>query len=61
MKYRVEIDGYTRTTQSAIIEAKSEEEAISIFNKGDVEYEYDFEDFEPAEQAEPVVWEVDEG
>ena len=54
MKYRVEIDGYTKTTQSAIIEAKSEEEAISIFNKGDVEYEYDFEDFEIAQQAEPI-------
>jgi hypothetical protein len=54
MKYRVEIDGYTKTTQYAIIEAKSEEEAITIFNKGEIEYEYDFEDFELAEQAEPI-------
>lgn len=61
MKYRVEIDGYTRTIQYAIIEAKSEEEAIAIFNKGGIDYDYDFEDFEPAQQAEPVVWEVDEG
>jgi hypothetical protein len=52
--YRVEIDGYTRTTQYAIIEAESEEEAITIFNKGEVEYEYDFEDFEIAQQAEPT-------
>ena len=61
MKYRVEIDGYTKKTQYAIIEAESEEKAIAIFNAGDAEYEYDFEDFEPAEQAEPVVWEVNEG
>jgi hypothetical protein len=61
MKYRVEIDGYTKTTQYAIVEAKSEEEAISIFNEGKMNYEYDFEDFEPAEQAEPVASEVDEG
>jgi hypothetical protein len=54
MKYRVEIDGYTKTTQYAIIKAESEEEAIAIFSAGGVEYEYDFEDFEPAEQAEPI-------
>jgi hypothetical protein len=59
MKYRVEIDGYTRATEYAIVEAKSEEEAISIFNKGEVDYGYDFEDFEPAQQAEPVAWEVE--
>jgi hypothetical protein len=34
MKYRVEIDGYTKTTQYAIIEAESEEKAIVIFIKG---------------------------
>jgi hypothetical protein len=54
MKYRVEIDGYTKTTQYAIIEGESEEEAIAIFNKGKAKYEYNFEDFEPAEQAEPI-------
>jgi hypothetical protein len=59
MKYRVEIDGYTRTTQYAIIEAESEEKAISIFNKGEIDYDYDFEDFEPAEQAEPAASEVE--
>jgi len=59
MKYRVEIDGYTRTTEYVIIEAKSEEEAIAIFNGGNVEYHYDFEDFEPEQQAEPVAWEVE--
>ncbi len=59
MKYRVEIDGYTRTTQYAIVEAKSEEEAIAIFNKGKANYEYDFEDFEPTEQAEPAASEVE--
>jgi hypothetical protein len=61
MKYRVEIDGYTKTIQYAIIEAESEEKAIAIFNAGGAEYEYDFEDFEPTEQAEPVVWEVNKG
>jgi hypothetical protein len=60
MKYRVEIDGYTKTTQYAIIEAESEEKAIAIFNAGDVEYEYDFEDFEPAQYAEPVASEVEQ-
>jgi hypothetical protein len=59
MKYRVEIDGYTKTTQYAIIEAESEEEAIAIFNKGKLNYEYDFEDFEPAERDEPAASEVE--
>jgi hypothetical protein len=59
MKYRVEIDGYTRTSQYAIIQAESEEEAIAIFNGGQIDYEYDFEDFEPAQQAEPVASEVE--
>ena len=54
MKYRVEIDGYTKTTQYAIVEAESKEEAITIFNKGKLNYEYDFEDFEIAQQAEPI-------
>jgi hypothetical protein len=61
MKYRVEIDGYIKTTQYAIIEAESEEKAIAIFNKGKLNYEYDFEDFEIAEQAEPIASEEDEG
>jgi hypothetical protein len=59
MKYRVEIDGHTITTQYAIVEAESEEEAIAIFNEGKANYEYDFEDFEPAEQAEPAASEVE--
>jgi len=61
MKYRVEIDGHTITTQYAIVEAESEEEAIAIFNKGKLglDYEFDFEDFEIAQQAEPVAWEVE--
>jgi hypothetical protein len=59
MKYRVEIDGYTRTTQYAIIEGESEEEAIAIFNEGKAKYKYNFEDFEPAEQAEPVAEEIE--
>jgi hypothetical protein len=59
MKYRVEIDGYTKTTQYAIIEAESEEEAIAIFNEGKIDYEYDFEDFEIAQQAEPIASEVE--
>jgi hypothetical protein len=54
MKYRVEIDGHTITTQYAIVEAESEEEAIAIFNKGKLDYGYDFEDFEIAQQAEPI-------
>jgi hypothetical protein len=59
MKYRVEIDGYTKTSQYAIIEAESEEKAIAIFNEGKVDYDYDYEDFEPVEQAEPVALEVE--
>jgi hypothetical protein len=61
MKYRVEIDGHIITSQYAIVEAESEEKAIAIFSAGGVEYEYDFEDFEPAQHAEPVASEVDEG
>ena len=54
MKYRVEIEGHTKTIQYAIIEAKSKEEAIALFNNGEVECQCYFGDFEPDERAEPV-------
>ena len=54
-KYRVEIEGHTQTIQYAIIEARSKEEAITLFNSGEVECQCYFEDFEPNERAEPVV------
>jgi hypothetical protein len=60
-KYKVSIDGYTASCQYAIIQAESEQEALDIFNSGNVEYEMVYDDFEAGLNSEVDVEEIKEG
>ena len=60
-KYKVSIDGHTASYQYAIIQAGSEQEALDIFDSGNVEYEMVYDDFEAGLNSEVDVEEIKEG